>query len=330
MSLLYEVLLRAQQESSKSTKATKVSLSGEDGNSFLVAIESLYSTPAKSCKSKPEAPSLAPPLAIEDIPGRSPVLPGQIVTSNTSESPEGVTILNGFRRLTLPHQDESRLVFRTDPHGLAAEQFRLLRQTLRHEFDTGAVLMITSPGVGDGKTLTSLNLSTCLAELGDPTLLVEVDVRRPTAGRVLGCAMEAPGIGDALAGRVEPGQAVNFIGELSLHAAIVTRIPNDPSSLINGAGVKRFLTWAREHFRWVVLDAAPVLPAADVAKLLPFAAAVLLIIRAQSTPRELSRRAFEVLGKRLHGVIFNEATIDSNDVARSDTCTRSSKSLLTY
>ncbi len=245
-----------------------------------------------------------------------PELPRQIVMSNTLESPEGVTILNGFRRLTLPHQEESRLVFRADPHGLAAEQFRLLRRTLRQEFDTGAVLMITSPGVGDGKTLTSLNLSTCLAESGDPTLLVEVDVRWPRAGRVLGCAMEAPGIEDAFAGRVEPGQAVNFIGELSLHAAIVTKIPNHPSHLIKGAGVKRFLAWAREHFRWVVLDAPPVLPAADVAELLPFAAAVLLVIRAQSTPRELSRRAFEVLGKRLHGVIFNEATIDSkeNDV----------------
>jgi Mrp family chromosome partitioning ATPase len=297
MSLLYKALLRAQQERPKSAE---VSISGQDENSFLVAIESLYSSSAKSSKSKPEAPSLAPLSA----------------TSKTFESPEGVRLLNGFRRLILPHQEESRLVFRADPHGLAAEQFRLLRRTLRQEFDTGAVLMITSPGVGDGKTLTSLNLSTCLAESGDPTLLVEGDVRRPTAGRVLGCAMEAPGIEDAFAGRVEPGQAVNFIGELSLHAAIVTKIPNDPSHLINGAGVKRFLAWAREHFRWVVLDAAPVLPAADVAELLPFAAAVLLVIRAQSTPRELSRRAFEVLGKRLHGVIFNEATIDSkeNDV----------------
>jgi Mrp family chromosome partitioning ATPase len=47
--------------------------------------------------------------------------------------------------------------------------------------------------------------------------------------------------------------------------------------------------------------------------LLPFADAVLLVIRAQSTPRELSRRAFEALGKRLHGVIFNAATIDCKE-----------------
>lgn len=71
MSLLYRELLRAQKERPKSAKATEVSIFGQDGNSLLVAIEPLYSTSAKSAKSKPEAPSLAPLSAIEDIPGRS-------------------------------------------------------------------------------------------------------------------------------------------------------------------------------------------------------------------------------------------------------------------
>jgi Mrp family chromosome partitioning ATPase len=81
---------------------------------------------------------------------------------------------------------------------------------------------------------------------------------------------------------------------------------------VNASGVKQFLAWARENFRWVVIDAPPVLPAADVAELLPLADGALLVIRAQSTPRELSRRAFDILGTHLHGVIFNAATVDSN------------------
>ena len=172
--------------------------------------------------------------------------------------------------------------------------------------------MITSPGVGDGKTLTSLNLCACLADSGDATLLVEADVRRPTVRNLLGCAMVPPGIEDAFAGKVEPGQVIHLMKELSLHAAMVAKIPDDPSRLVNGSGVKQFLVWAREHFRWVVLDAPPVLPAADVAELLPFADAVLLVVRARRSPRELSKQAFEMLGKRLHGVILNEATVDSN------------------
>jgi len=121
-----------------------------------------------------------------------------------------------------------------------------------------------------------------------------------------------PGVEDVLAGKVEPARAIHSINELSFHAAIVANAPSDPSQLLSGVRVKQLLAWAREHFRWVVLDVPPVLPAADVSELMPFADAVLLVIRARSTPKELSSRAFELVGKRLHAVILNEATIESS------------------
>lgn len=305
MSRFYEALLRAAKERPKSGDRTHSSIPDQDGESFLATIESLSSTSTKSSGSKLEVPSSEDLPTVEHIPTPSPVSSRQAVRPEGSRSP------NSFRHISLQFREEFRLIFHTDPHGLPAEQFRLLRRTLSQEFRKGAVLLITSPGVGDGKTLTSLNLCACLADSGDPTLLVEADFRRPTARNLLTSAMKPPGIEDAWAGKVEPGEAVRSVEELSLHAAIVAKIPDDPSRLIHGAGVKQFLAWAREHFRWVVLDAPPVLPAADATELSPLADAVLLVIRAQSTPRVLSRRAFEMLGKSLYGVIFNEATVDS-------------------
>jgi succinoglycan biosynthesis transport protein ExoP len=58
MSLLYDKLSRAQQESAKSGKAAERSISGQDGNSFVAAIDALYSMPAKSSEPK-ETPSPA-------------------------------------------------------------------------------------------------------------------------------------------------------------------------------------------------------------------------------------------------------------------------------
>jgi len=255
-------------------------------------------------------------VTTEEPPVPSPEPPSEVVPSTTFVPSEAAESANGFRHLTLPYREESRLVFHTDPHGLAAEQFRLLRRTLSQEFTNGAVLMITSPGVGDGKTLTCLNLCACLADSGDSTLLVEADIRRPTARKTLGCPIEPPGFEDVLQGKVEPAQAIHWIEDLSFHAAMVAKTPSDPSHLVNGEEMKQFLSWARERFRWVVLDTGPVLPSADVSDLLPLAEVVLLVIRAQSTPRELSKRALEMLGKRLHGVILNEATIDSNPYYR--------------
>src|ERR1700732_1989973 len=115
MSILYEALLRAEQKGSKSGKATDVVSSGQEENSVVAGTASLHSFAAERPKSKPEAPSSAPRSASEDIPGRFPELPRQMVVSNTLESPEGVTELHGFRRLILPYQEETRLVFRADP-----------------------------------------------------------------------------------------------------------------------------------------------------------------------------------------------------------------------
>ncbi|GAC1662295.1 MAG: CpsD/CapB family tyrosine-protein kinase [Candidatus Acidiferrum sp.] len=239
----------------------------------------------------------------------------EIITSKSFKpSPDGE--LNGFRILTPVIGEDSRLVLHTDPNGLVAEQFRLLRRNLNQEFPNGATLMITSPGMGDGKTLTSLNFCTCLAETGDSTLLVEVDIRRPAVAQTLGCIAEQPGIEDALTAKVDPGAPIRLVKGLKFHAAIVANVPNDPSRLMNGDAVKEFITWARQHFRWVVLDSPPVLPVADVSALLPFTDGVLLIVRAQQTPQELSKKAIEILGKRLHGVIFNEVTSDTNSYYR--------------
>jgi len=225
---------------------------------------------------------------------------------------------NGFRRLKLAHPLDSRLLFRSDPDGFAAEQFRFLRRTLEQRFATGAVLLITSPAAKDGKTLTALNLCACLADSGRSTLLLEADIRQPALPTLLGRGVNAaPGIEEALAGTVDPAQVVHFVEELSLYVAMVTEPPADPSRLVSGAGTKRFLAWAQEHFDWVVLDSPPVLPAVDVAQLATLADATLLVVRAQSTPRDLTARAIELLGNHLSGVILNEATVESNPYYRS-------------
>lgn len=235
-----------------------------------------------------------------------------VAIPNGLEASKEAKSRNGFRHVSLSLHDESRLVFHTDRDARGAQQFRLLRRNLTRDFQNGGVLIVTSPGMGDGKTFTCLNLCACLANSGEPTLLVEADFRRPRARKILGSPIEPPGVEEAFEGKIEPRKAIHFIPELSLHAATVAKIPENPSRSVNGEGARQFLQWARQSFRWIVLDAAPVLPCADAVELLPLADAALLVMRIQSTPRELGRRAVELLGSHLHGVVLNEATIDSN------------------
>lgn len=312
MSWFYEALKRVEEENSVALRDADSSILVDDEPSFLNTLKSITSisraVPKMRVESafvqeETEAPKIAPET-LPEAPRDSKIAP----PPNADVAPSA----SGYRRVSIPLREDSRLVFHTDRNGLAAEHYRLLRRNLIQDFPKNTVLMVTSPGEGDGKTLTALNLASCLAESGEPTLLVELDIRRPTLRRVLGVQIEAPGIEDALTGRVPAYQSVSYVEDFSLHVAAVLQTPREPSHLVNGKGVREFLAGARERFRWIIIDSAPAVPAADVADLLSLTDGVLLVVRAQRTPKDLTKRAFELLGRRLHSVIFNEATVHSN------------------
>jgi Mrp family chromosome partitioning ATPase len=215
---------------------------------------------------------------------------------------------NGFRKLELNLGSNSRIVFQADPNGVAVEQYRLLRYSLAEHFPQGGTLLMTSPTKGDGKTLNAINLAWCLAESSSSTLLAEVDLRQPSVSDVMGFR-PMPGIESALAGEVLPEATVCVTSGMPLHVAAVSKSQKDPVRLLKSPAMKNFLEWARSKFRWVVLDGPPVIPAADVPELAPMSDAVLMVVRARYTPRDLVQKSFQIVGQRLRGVIMNEATL---------------------
>ena len=249
---------------------------------------------------KAETPTLL--RANDPIDEVESVVPKAVLTENAN---------NGYKHIHAQLTDNSRLAYYLQPHGLVSEQLRFLRRSLHQDMPNGGVLIVSSPAAADGKTLTAVNLAACLGDSGDTTLIADVDTRRPGLHSTIECETTQHGIEEAFAENVQPHDVVQYIEELKLHAAFVSAVPTDPSKLISGAGVGKFLTWARENFRWTVLDTPPVVPVGDVSKLLPLVDAVLLVIRAHQTPRDLTKRAFELMGSHLYGVIMNETESES-------------------
>jgi Mrp family chromosome partitioning ATPase len=225
------------------------------------------------------------------------------------------TSSNGFRKIDLKLDANSRIVFQTEPNGVAIEQYRLLRHSLAEQFPQGGVLLVTSPAKGDGKTLNSVNLAWCLAETSSPTLLVEFDLRQPAIANALGIR-PVPGVESALCGETLPESTVVAVNGLPLHIAAASKPVRDPLMVLKSAGTTHFLEWARKKFRWVVMDAPPVISSADVPELAPLADAVLMVVRVHGTPRELVKKSFQLVGQRLRGVILNEANLCSESYYR--------------
>jgi len=304
MSWFYEALKQAEKARQSGGSVPVARTTVDEGLSLLDTLEATSPIAEKRVQA-PAAVSTGAGRAESPPPAQAKLFP------NHREQSASYAWNNGFRHLAPALKEEARLVLRSNPHSLAAEQFRFLRQKLNQEFKEGGVLMVTSAGKGDGKTLTSINLCTSFSDLGQSTLLVEVDVHRPSIARVLNCEIQAPGVESAFSGKASPHDVVHALDNLWFHAAMVAKAPHDPPPLLSSAAVKDFLDWARQEFHWIVLDAPPAVLVADVAELLPLTDAAILVVRAQNTPRSLLKLAVQTLGSHVRGAIFNEASVHS-------------------
>ena len=100
-------------------------------------------------------------------------------------------------------QVDEHLVSLLDPTCFESEQYRALRQLMEHLRKAAelGVVAISSPGDGDGKTTTAINLAGALAQAPDArVLLIDADLRRSAVLGRLGLPDDAPG-----AGRSRPG-----------------------------------------------------------------------------------------------------------------------------
>jgi len=169
-------------------------------------------------------------------------------------------------------------------------------------------VLVTSPGSGDGKTLTSTNLAWCLAETGVPTLLAEMDLRNPSVSRLLGYQCESSGVESVLGGGEDPKNVIRQVNRMRFHVAAAGRATPNPVDLLAGRQIREFLAWARQNYQWIVLDSPPLFPFSDCLELTSMTDFTVLVVRAHVSPRMLVEKAIETLGSRLQQVIMNEGT----------------------
>jgi tyrosine-protein kinase len=171
------------------------------------------------------------------------------------------------------------------------EAFQMLRANL-HYLNTDRELrsvVVTSPGVGDGKSTIALNLAKADAAIGKKVLLVEADVRRPRLAQELGLSV-SHGLSNFLADRevtltdvvhrVPVVQRTNGRGStLTMDVVVVGRVPDNPSELIDSERMRELMREAEEDYDLVVFDTPPAGMVADAIPLMSQATAVVVVSR---------------------------------------------------
>jgi Mrp family chromosome partitioning ATPase len=202
---------------------------------------------------------------------------------------------------------DPRLAMVIDADSERSASFRVLRHHLL-ELGRPQVIVVSSPGPGDGKTTTAVNLALALAECGRAkTLLVETHVRRPQLTSIFKFVPPWCFAEQLAAHRHQPTMPWSLIDipQLWLHvAAINPRI--EQTQLLDGPAfaiaMERLRIAGYDH---IVVDAPPVLGSADVNLMADAADSVVFALRARrSTTRDLRRAIDQLGGAKFTGTVL--------------------------
>lgn len=197
----------------------------------------------------------------------------------------------------------------TVPNALL-ENFRLIRSSiLLNPSPKGDahVIMVTSARPGEGKTTVSCNIAWAFASLGEKTIVVDCDLRR---GRVAAVAAvdNSRGVTDILCDSAKLDGCIQ-----KSSAANLWVLPRGPTlagttELLNAPVFNEVLEKLKTKFDRIILDTPPVLGLSETAFLQNHAAGVVLVVRANRTPRKDAVDAFETLqklGGHFYGFVLN-------------------------
>jgi capsular exopolysaccharide synthesis family protein len=193
---------------------------------------------------------------------------------------------------------DPHVVALAEPRSQQAEQYRALRGNLLSLASKETkVVVVTSAVAGEGRTVTALNLACMLAEdAGKRVVVVDADLRKPSLHKLLGIDNQR-GLADYLGGGTMLEMVVQRSRLPNLWAMTSGRTPPNPAELLGGKRMDDIVARLRRDYDHVVLDTPAVLANGDAAAIAPRADATLLCVRMESTQREASRKALDVLKK---------------------------------
>jgi capsular exopolysaccharide synthesis family protein len=197
------------------------------------------------------------------------------------------------------------------PATFEAEQYRALRHMIEelHAASGLAVVAISSPAVGDGKTTTAINLAGALGQAPDTrVLLIDADLRRPSIAEKLGLQVSpSPGlVGGLLDRAVTIGNAVRRRPPFNLDILPAGDTPAAPYELLRSARLTELMKEARSYYNYVIIDTPPIVGVPDCRVLASVVDGFVIVVGAHRTPKRLVEDALGVVepGKVI-GLLYN-------------------------
>ena len=207
-------------------------------------------------------------------------------------------------------EGDSKLIAISNPKSPITEAYRTLRSNVVF---TGVgvkvpAVLVTSPGVGEGKSSTAANLAVTMAQTGKRVILVDTDLRRPVLHKFFQL-QAGPGLTDVILGNCQLEEALYPTEVQGLRVMPCGPLPPNPAELIDSQHMAEIIEELKTRADIIFFDSPPLVPVTDAVLLSTYCDKVLMVCGSGETSRQAMARARQLLDQArapVAGVVLNK------------------------
>ena len=218
---------------------------------------------------------------------------------------------------TIENRSE-KLITSLPPRSPIAESYRTLRTNIQFaavDQENIKTILVTSTQPGEGKTVTSANLSIVMAQTELKTVYVHADLRRPTGHKIFG-VQNVKGLTTYLGGQISVDEIIQDTDIPYLSVITSGPIPPNPAELLASKKMEKFLDELKEKFDMIIIDTPPILAVTDATILSKKVDGCLLVVSSGLTSRDMAAKAKQQLvnaNATILGVILNNKKLTKKE-----------------
>ncbi|SCZ57935.1 polysaccharide biosynthesis tyrosine autokinase [Thiohalomonas denitrificans] len=199
---------------------------------------------------------------------------------------------------------------------LAIEALRSLRTSLQFAaMDTdNAIITISGPSPGIGKSFISGNLAAVVADAGKRTLLIDADMRKGHLHEYFGIK-RTRGLSELISGEVTKEEAVRPTEQANLDFLPSGIVPPNPAELLMSSRFQALMEEFKDDYDSVIIDTPPALAVTDASIVGRLSGMTFIVVRSGRHPLrelDLTVKRLQQSGVDVNGFIFNDVPLKSS------------------
>ena len=194
---------------------------------------------------------------------------------------------------------------------MVKEAYKMLRTNIIFSLpeEESSIILVTSSYPLEGKTTNCANLAVVFSQMGEKTLLIDADLRKPRAHKLFKLTSKT-GLSNVLRNLCTIDEATQKTAYENLDVMASGHIPPNPAELLASDEMKELLSELKKKYKYILIDTPPVNVVSDALILAPVVSGIVLVVRQDVTVHKSVAESLEKIhftGTKILGFILNDS-----------------------